>query len=79
MCLGVPMKIIKIEEGGKTAIAESFGIRRKISLLLLEDVSDGDWVMVHTGSAIGKLDEENALETIRILRDILKYEDLENR
>lgn len=80
MCLGVPMKIIKIEDSGKTALAESFGVRRKISLLLVvEEVSEGDWVMVHTGSAIGKMDKENALETIKIIEEILKYEDLENR
>jgi len=74
MCLGVPMKILKVEEESKTAIAESIGVRRKISLLLLDDVKEGDWVMVHTGSAIGKLDEENAVETLRILMEMLSGE-----
>jgi len=68
MCLGVPAKIVKIN--GKEAIAEVGGIRREISIELLNDVKEGDWVIVHAGFAISKLDEEEADTMLDILSHI---------
>ena len=45
------------------------GVRRTASMLLLEDAQVGDWVIVHAGFAIQQLDEEGALETIRLLKE----------
>lgn len=58
MCLGVPAKIVKIE--GKEAIADVGGIQREISLELLSDIKEGDYVIIHAGFAISKIDQEEA-------------------
>jgi hydrogenase expression/formation protein HypC len=68
MCLGVPAKIVKIK--GKEAIAEVGGIRREISIELLSDIKEGDWVIIHAGFAISKLDEEEADTMLNILSHI---------
>ena len=65
MCLGYPFKIIEIK-GPFSALAESKGVRKVVyTYLLSEDVKEGDWVLVHVGFAIAKLDEAQAIETIR--------------
>ena len=60
MCLGVPMRIKKID--GFTALCEARGIERMASLFLLqhEDLQVGDMVMIHVGNAIQKMTEEEA-------------------
>ena len=59
MCLGVPGKVISME--GDLAEVDFSGIRRKVSLLICPDVREGDYVLVHVGFAIQRLDEEEAL------------------
>ena len=66
MCLAVPMRITKIEE--EKATAELEGVKRQISLGLLENVNIGDYVIVHAGFAIQELDQKEAKETLRLLR-----------
>ena len=66
MCLGMPMKIMRIE--GEHAVAEAQGISREIGLHLLENVNVGDVVMVHAGFAIEKLDPGEAEETWRLMQ-----------
>ncbi|PNV79248.1 MAG: HypC/HybG/HupF family hydrogenase formation chaperone [Fervidicoccus sp.] len=68
MCLGVPAKIVRIE--GKDAIAEVGGIRREVSIELLNDVKEGDYVIIHAGFAISKLDEEEAEIMLDFLSNI---------
>lgn len=70
MCLGVPMKIKKIE--GKTGIAELSGIEREVALDFVPNVKVGDWVIIHAGYAIQILDEEDALETLRLLEEAFR-------
>ncbi|MBC7187677.1 MAG: HypC/HybG/HupF family hydrogenase formation chaperone [Calditrichaeota bacterium] len=67
MCLGVPMRVVEIN--GDMAVAEITGVRRSISLQLVEDVQVGDYVIVHAGFAIQVLDEAEAQETIRLLQE----------
>ncbi|MSN24759.1 MAG: HypC/HybG/HupF family hydrogenase formation chaperone [Geobacter sp.] len=75
MCLGVPMKIISREED--TIVAEVDGVKKEASVMLLgEDVAVGDYVIVHAGFAISKLDEEYAEETLRLMKEIFKPEDM---
>ena len=58
MCLGVPMKVITIESD--TALAEIDGVQREASLMMLDEpVAVGDYVIVHAGFAISKLDQED--------------------
>ncbi len=69
MCLAVPMKLIKIE--GTKGIAELGSLQREIGLLLVENVNVGDYVIVHAGYAIQKLDVEEAQKTLNILNSLL--------
>ncbi len=68
MCLGIPMKVVEVENG-ETAVVEMSGVRRQIGLTLLEGVEVGDWVLLHAGFAISKLDEEQAAETLALLKE----------
>jgi hydrogenase expression/formation protein HypC len=66
MCVGIPMKIDAID--GELGIVEEEGVRREVSLALVEDPKVGDYVIVHAGYAIQRLDPEEALETLELLR-----------
>ncbi|MDI6736546.1 MAG: HypC/HybG/HupF family hydrogenase formation chaperone [bacterium] len=68
MCLGIPAKIVKIN--GSIADVEIGGIERKASLDLLKEAKVDDYVILHAGFAIQKLDEEEAKETLRLLEEI---------
>jgi hydrogenase expression/formation protein HypC len=67
MCLAIPSRIVRIDDGMATIDVD--GVRREVSLLLLEDPQVGDWVIVHAGFAIQTIDEAAALESLQILRD----------
>jgi hydrogenase expression/formation protein HypC len=65
------MKVINIE--GEMAVAEIDGVKREASLMMLsEDVKIGDYVLIHAGFAISRLDEEEALETLALMRECLE-------
>ena len=75
MCLGVPMKVIS--KKGDDVVAEVDGVQREANIMLLgEDVAIGDYVIVHAGFAISRLDEEYAEETIRLMREVFSDEDM---
>jgi hydrogenase expression/formation protein HypC len=69
MCLAIPSRIIKIQDNMATIDVE--GVQRQASLLLLEDARVGDYVIVHAGFAIHKLDEAAAQETLDLLREAI--------
>jgi hydrogenase expression/formation protein HypC len=69
MCLAIPSRITKIENNMATIDVE--GVQREASLLLLEDARVGDYVIVHAGFAIQKLDESAAQETLDLLREAI--------
>ncbi len=69
MCLAVPSRIIEIN--GHVAKVDVDGVVRDASLMLLEDTKLGDYVIVHAGFAISKVDEEAALQTLEDMRNIL--------
>ncbi len=68
MCLSIPGKVKSID--GDKAIVSVGGTEYETSLQLLEDVKVDDYVLVHTGFAIQKLDEEEALETLRLFNEL---------
>jgi hydrogenase expression/formation protein HypC len=74
MCLSIPAKIISVE--GLTAKASVGGAIVNTSLHLVDDVKPGDYVLIHTGFALQKISEEEALETIRLIREIESGEDV---
>ncbi len=67
MCLAIPSKITAIEN--EMADIDVDGVQRKASLLLLEDAQVNDYVIVHAGFAIKKIDEQAALETLALLKE----------
>lgn len=71
MCLAIPSKIVNIENN--IGIIDVDGVRRQASLLLLEDPKVGEYVIVHAGFAIKKIDEEAAMETLKLLREALAF------
>lgn len=73
MCLAVPSKVLSIDN--TVAVVDVYGARRLISLLLLEDeVKIGDYVLVHAGFAIQKVDETLAKETLDLLIKLTEAE-----
>jgi hydrogenase expression/formation protein HypC len=69
MCLGVPMRVVSIND--ETAVCEIDGVRREASLMMVEGIGVGDFVLIHAGFAIERLDEEDAQETLRLFRELL--------
>ena len=69
MCHGVPMQVESIE--GETALCEIDGVRREASLMMVDGVKVGDFVIIHAGFAIEKLDETDAKETLALFRDLV--------
>jgi len=67
MCLAIPSKIVKIENNMATIDVD--GVKREASLLLLEDAKVGEYVIVHAGFAINKIDEVAAMETLNLLKE----------
>jgi hydrogenase expression/formation protein HypC len=65
MCLAIPARIEQITDG-ETAIVDFGGARKSISLALVDDVAVGDYVIVHVGFALHKLDEEEAQRTLEL-------------
>ena len=68
MCLGIPMKIRRLEKD--IGVVESGGVRRSINVSLVKDLKIGDYVIVHAGFAIEKVHEGRAKETLQILKDM---------
>jgi hydrogenase expression/formation protein HypC len=68
MCLAIPGLIKSID--GKEAEVEIGGISRRVSLWLTPEATVGDYVLIHTGYAINVLDQEEALETLRLLEEL---------
>ena len=69
MCLGVPMQVLTIQDD--LAVCEIDGVRREASLMMLENVAVGDFVLIHAGFAIEKIDAAEAQLTLEALRAAL--------
>ena len=57
MCVGLPAKVVRIQDG--MALVDASGARREVSAELLSDIDPGDYIMVHAGVAIAKITEDN--------------------
>ncbi len=69
MCLGIPAKVVQIGDANLGKV-DYIGTLVKTNFSLLEEVKIGDWVIVHAGFAIARLDEEEAQETLDLLRQM---------
>ncbi len=65
MCLAVPVRVVELGEGDAT-IVDLGGVRKEISLALVDDVAVGDYVILHVGYALTKLDPEEAERTLAL-------------
>lgn len=74
MCLAVPVKVVSIE--GDEAETEIGGVRRRVSVALTPEVKVGDYVLLHTGYAIGVVDEVEAKETLKLFEEIINLSEV---
>lgn len=68
MCLAVPAKVVEITEADQ-AIVDLGGVRKDVSLALVEDVQVGDYVIIHVGYALTRLDPEEAEKTLALMAE----------
>lgn len=76
MCLAIPSKIVSIDQDTSMGVIETMGVTREANLALLdEEVAIGDWVLVHVGLAISKVDAEEAQKTLAMYQEIIELQD----
>ena len=69
MCLAIPAQVVELREGDN-ALVDLAGVRKEISLALVEGVAVGDYVIVHVGYALNKLDPDEAARTLALFAEI---------
>ncbi|MBL8566854.1 MAG: HypC/HybG/HupF family hydrogenase formation chaperone [Hyphomicrobiaceae bacterium] len=74
MCLALPARIVSLEEGAMATVALE-GIKKRISIALLDDVEVGEFVLVHVGYALHKVSEEEAARTLAMMAEAGVLED----
>ncbi|MDU1441934.1 MAG: HypC/HybG/HupF family hydrogenase formation chaperone [Clostridium cochlearium] len=72
MCIAVPAKVEEIFEN--QAKVNFKGVKTKVNICLLEKVDIGDYILIHAGCAIEKINEKQAKETLKLFEEILSYE-----
>ena len=69
MCLAIPGRIMEIvDEPNRLATVDVAGVRRTVNIGLLDDAGVGDWVLIHVGFALSKVDEQEAQATLALLQ-----------
>jgi len=66
MCLAIPGQIVK-KINNNTGLVDLGSVTKEVSLVFLPDIEIGDWIIIHTGFALEKISEKDALETIELL------------
>ncbi len=81
MCLSIPSKVVKIDTERNVATVDTMGVQREAGLELMEegDVKIGDYVLLHIGFIMNKIDEEDAMESLKVYNEILEKLDEEER
>ena len=69
MCLAVPARVVELFDGDE-AVVDLGGVRKRISVALLEEVSVGDYVILHVGYALSRLDPEEAERTLALFAEM---------
>jgi hydrogenase expression/formation protein HypC len=71
MCLAIPGQIVEIvDDATRLAKVDVAGVQRNVNIGLLDGVASGDWVLIHVGFALSKVDEEEAQATLRLLQEM---------
>ncbi len=81
MCLSIPSKVVEISDDNLMCVVDTFGVKREANLMMVADdeVKVGDYVLIHIGFVMSKIDEEEALASIDTYREILEALDEEER
>jgi len=74
MCLSIPSRVVQIDKERNVAMVETMGVTREAGLNLMEeeDVKIGDYVLLHIGFVMSKIDEADALESLKIYDEIVQ-------
>ena len=73
MCLAIPSKVVSIDKDKNTAMLDTMGVKREASLdLMSEEVNVGEFVLLHIGFVISKIDEQSAIESLKIYDEIVR-------
>ena len=76
MCLAIPGKVVEIVDAeNHLAKVEIGGVRRVVNIGMLDGIVLGDYVLIHVGFAMSKIDEKEARETLEILRELGSYQE----
>lgn len=79
MCLSIPSKVVKLEEDNN-AVVDTMGVTRRVSLDMLDgETKLGDYLLIHVGFAIGRIDEDDAIASLAVYQEILEKMDEEDR
>lgn len=70
MCLAIPAEVVAISDDGGTATVSLEGVRKDVSLALLEEVAAGDFVLVHVGYALNRISPEEARRTLALMAEL---------
>ena len=71
MCLAIPGRVVEIlDEESRLAKVDVSGVLRNVNVGLLDGVRDGDWVLIHVGFALSKVDEDEAQATLALLQQM---------
>jgi hydrogenase expression/formation protein HypC len=76
MCLAIPAEVIELLPDSMARVSID-GVTKVVSLALVDNVVVGDYVLLHVGFALSRIDQQEALETLRILREMGELSDLE--
>lgn len=68
MCLAIPAQILELDEGTDQAVVSLGGVKKPISLALVDDAAVGDYVLVHVGYALNKVSPEEAARTLALIQ-----------
>jgi hydrogenase expression/formation protein HypC len=68
MCLAIPAQILAVDAGGDSAVVSLGGVKKSISLALVDDAAVGDYVLVHVGYALNKVSPEEAARTLALIQ-----------
>ncbi len=81
MCLSIPSKVVKINKERETATVDTMGVLREASLDLMaeEDIQIGDYVLLHIGFVMNKIDEADALDSLELYKEIIEAMNEEDR
>jgi len=81
MCLSIPSKVVKVSEDETMCTVDTMGVQRDANLMMMEDngVKVGDYVLLHIGFVMNKIDDTEALASIETYKEILSLLDEEDR